>query len=247
MENLIIGRNAVMEALAAWRTIDKLLVAKGDMQGSVKKIIAMANDLGLVIQYVPRSKLDLMTENGPHQGVAAQVAAYKYSSMEDVFAKAEASGEAPFVIVLDEIEDPHNLGAIIRTAECAGAHGVIISKRRAVGITSVVAKTSAGAIEHIPVVKVANIPMAIDDLKKRGLWIYGADMDGENYHYEQNMTGPIGLVVGSEGRGVSKLVKSKCDFIVRIPLKGQVTSLNASVASAVMIYEIVRQRDLNTK
>ena len=162
--------------------------------------------------------------------------------MEVKFNKAEKSGEPPFVVVLDEIEDPHNLGAIIRTAECAGVHGIIISKRRAVGITAVVAKTSAGAIEHIPVVKVTNIANAIEELKEKGLWIYGADMDGENFHYEQNMIGPIGLVVGSEGRGISKIVKSKCDFIVRVPMKGKVNSLNASVASAVMIYEIVRQR-----
>lgn len=242
MENLIIGRNAVMEAIVAERTIDKLYVAKGDMQGSIKKIIGMANDLGIIVQFVPRNKLDTMSENEQHQGVIAQVAAYKYSTMEDVFAKAEASGEPPFIVILDEIEDPHNLGAIIRTAECAGVHGIIISKRRAVGITAVVAKTSAGAIEHIPVVKVTNISNAIEDLKEKGLWIYGADMDGENFHYEQKMTGPIGLVVGSEGRGISKIVKSKCDFIVKVPMKGQVNSLNASVASAVMIYEVVRQR-----
>lgn len=243
--NLIYGRNSVIEALKSGRNIDKIFLVKGNIHGSAKQIIGLANDKKVLIKYVPRTKIDEMASGNNHQGVVAIVAAHEYSQLSDIFELAEKRNEHPFVVILDEIEDPHNLGAIIRTAECAGAHGVVIAKRRAVGLTEVVSKTSAGAIEHIPIVKATNIVQVLEKLKERGLWIYGADMDGENQFFNQEMKGPVGLVVGSEGKGMGRLVKETCDFIVRIPLKGKVTSLNASVASSILMYEIVRQREIN--
>lgn len=245
--NYVYGRNAVIEILKTDREVDQLILVKGNLQGSIKQIVAMAKEKKVLIKYVPRTKLDEIVEGKNHQGVIAKVAAHSYSELKDIFDLAEKRSEDPFIIILDGIEDPHNLGAIIRTAECAGAHGVIVAKRRAVGLTEVVVKTSAGAIEHIPVVKATNIAKTIEVLKDKGVWIYGADMDGENQFFEQDMTGAMGLVVGSEGKGMSRLVKEYCDFIVKIPLRGFVTSLNASVAGSVLMYEVVRQRMGNGK
>ncbi|MGF7058346.1 23S rRNA (guanosine(2251)-2'-O)-methyltransferase RlmB [Brassicibacter mesophilus] len=244
-ENYIEGRNPVIEALKAGREIEKILVAKGSNQGSVNKIVGMAKDKRVVIQYVEKNKLDSMSDTGSHQGVIAIASAHSYKTIEDIIKLAEDRNEDPFVIVLDEIEDPHNLGAILRTAECAGAHGVIIPKRRAVGLTPVVAKTSAGAIEYMPVAKVPNISAAIEGLKEKGIWVYGADMDGESNYFEKDLKGPIAIVIGSEGKGINRLVKEKCDFLVKIPMVGRVSSLNASVAASVLIYEVLRQRGSN--
>lgn len=241
-KDYIEGRNPVIEVLKSGREIEKILISEGNNVGSINKIIGICKDKNIIIQNVPKSKLDSMSETKSHQGVIAIVSAHKYSSIEDMFNLAEKRNEKPFIIILDEIEDPHNLGSIMRSAECVGAHGIIIPKRRAVGLTSVVAKTSAGAIEYIPVAKVSNISYAIDELKEKGLWIYGADMDGEGYYYEKDLKGSIGLVVGAEGKGMSRIVKEKCDFIVQIPMKGKVSSLNASVAASIIMYEILKQR-----
>ena len=239
-KNYLVGRNPVMEALNSGREIERLFIAEGS-EGSITKLKAIAREKKIVIDIVERSRLDRMVPGETHQGVVAEIAAYKYSEMEDVFAKAESSGEDPFIIVLDEIEDPHNLGAIIRTAECAGAHGVIIPKRRASGLNVTAAKSSAGAIETMPVVRVSNITRTIDELKERGIWIAVCDMDGESY-YDANLSGPIAIVIGNEGKGISRLVKEHCDFTVSIPLCGSINSLNASNAGAVVMYEVRRQR-----
>lgn len=240
-ETKIIGRNAVMEALRSEHSIDKIFIQKGQKEGSIKKIISMAKDKGCVIIEVNKEKLDQNSDGGKHQGVMAYLASYDYSSVDAILEKAKERGEDPFIIALDNILDPHNLGAIIRTANIAGAHGVIIPKRRAVGLTAVVAKTSAGAIEHTPVAKVANLARTLDDLKKQGVWVSCADMDGTTM-YNLDLKGPMCLVIGSEGEGVSRLVKEKCDFIASIPMKGEINSLNASVAAGVLMYEIARQR-----
>ena len=240
-ENLIEGRNAVLEAFRAGKTIDKLLVLDGCQDGPVKSIIREAKKQDTLIQFVTKERLSQISETGKHQGVIAYAAAYAYAEVEDMLKTAEEKGEDPFLILLDNIEDPHNLGAIIRTANLAGAHGVIIPKRRAVGLTSTVAKTSAGAINYTPVAKVTNISATIEELKEKGLWFVCADMGGE-LMYRMNLKGPIGLVIGSEGDGVSRLVKEKCDYIASIPMKGDIDSLNASVAAGVLAYEIVRQR-----
>ncbi|MCQ2547606.1 MAG: 23S rRNA (guanosine(2251)-2'-O)-methyltransferase RlmB [Clostridia bacterium] len=241
MDNIIIGRNAVMEAIENDHAIDKIMVAKGS-QGSIGKVLAKAKSKGLVVQNVDKKLLDKLAEGRPHQGIAAQIAAYQYGEMEDIFRIAKAKQEDPFVIILDGIEDPHNLGAIMRSAECAGAHGIIIPKRHSAGLTEVVAKASAGAIEYMPCVKVTNIAQTIEQMKKDGFWIAACDM-GEHMYYEQNLTGPIAVVIGSEGFGISKLVKEKCDYVVSIPMRGHITSLNASNAAAILMYEIRRQRD----
>ncbi len=240
-ESLIEGRNPVIEAIRAGKPIDKLYVQDGCNDGPVMTIKREAKKHDIFIKYVAKERLDQISETGKHQGVIAYSAAYEYSEMEDIFAKAKEKGEAPFVFILDNIEDPHNLGAIIRTANLAGAHGVIIPKNRAVGLTATVARTSAGALNYTPVVKVTNIAKTIEELKDRGLWFVCADMDGE-VMYRQNLTGPIGLVIGNEGDGVSRLVKEKCDYVASIPMKGDIDSLNASVAAGVLAYEIVRQR-----
>ena len=236
------GRNPVMEALRSDREIDKILIAKGSQQGSIQKIIGMAKDKGILIQYVEKQKIDQLSESHAHQGVLAYVAAYEYADVEDIIKKAEEKDEAPFIIILDEITDPHNLGSVIRTANAAGAHGIIIPKRRSVGLTAVVAKTSAGALEYVPVAKVSNIAQTIDNLKARGIWIVGADMEGEQTYYKADLTGKIALVIGSEGMGIGRLIKEKCDFLINIPMKGEVGSLNASVAASIIIYEVMKQR-----
>lgn len=235
------GRNAVLEAFRSGKTIDKLFILDGCQDGPIKSIVREAKKTDAIINYVDKERLDRLAGTGHHQGVVAIGAAYEYAEVDDILASAKEKGEDPFIFILDEIEDPHNLGAIIRTANLAGAHGVIISKRRAVGLTATVAKTSAGAINYTPVAKVTNISQTIEELKKQGLWFVCADMGGETM-YNLNLKGPIGLVIGNEGNGVSRLVKDKCDFIASIPMKGDIDSLNASVAAGVLAYEIVRQR-----
>lgn len=235
------GRNAVLEAFRSGKTIDKLFILDGCQDGPIKSIVREAKKTDAIINYVDKERLDRLAGTGHHQGVVAIGAAYEYAEVDDILVSAKEKGEDPFIFILDEIEDPHNLGAIIRTANLAGAHGVIIPKRRAVGLTATVAKTSAGAINYTPVAKVTNISQTIEELKKQGLWFVCADMGGETM-YNLNLKGPIGLVIGNEGNGVSRLVKDKCDFIASIPMKGDIDSLNASVAAGVLAYEIVRQR-----
>lgn len=238
---LIVGRNAVTEALRSGRTIDSILVQKGNRHGSINSILAKARDKNIMIKEVDVRKLDRMTGSANHQGICAQAAAAEYSELEDIFKLAEERNEPPFIIICDELSDPHNLGAIIRTAECAGAHGVIVPKRRSAGLTFAVGKTSAGAVEYIPVVRVTNLVSTIDELKEKGLWIYTADMDGTPW-CEQDYSGPAAVVVGSEGDGVGRLIKEKSDFVISLPMKGKINSLNASVACGVICYEISRQR-----
>ena len=240
-ELTIEGRNAVLEAFRSGKTIDRLFVLDGCQDGPVRTIVREAKKHDTIVNFVPKERLDSMSETGHHQGVMAYAAAYEYAEVEDILKIAEEKGEPPFLFLLDGIEDPHNLGAIIRTANLAGAHGVIIPKRRAVGLTATVARTSAGALNYTPVAKVTNMAATIEDLKKRGIWFVCADMGGESM-YRSNLTGPIGLVIGNEGEGVSRLVKEKCDMIASIPMKGDIDSLNASVATGVLAYEIVRQR-----
>lgn len=235
----IAGRNAVIEALRSGREIDKIMVAKGCT--GLGKLYAMAKEAGVPVKEVAPIKIDELAAGANAQGVIAMAAAHSYASLDDVFALAEEKGEKPFIIIADGLEDGHNLGAIIRTAECCGAHGVIIPKRRSVGLNYVVAKTSAGAVEYVPVVRVTNIVRAIEELKERGVWIFGADMDGEPL-WSADLSGAIGIVVGAEGEGVSRLVKEKCDFVVSLPMRGKIESLNASVAASVMMYEAARQR-----
>lgn len=244
MENselIIEGRNAIIEAFRAGRSVDKLFIQEHTKEGSMNTLIREAKKTKTLIKYVPKERLDQISETGHHQGAVAFVAAYNYAEIDDLFAKAEEKGESPFFIILDEIEDPHNLGAIIRTANLAGAHGVIVPKNRACGLTATVVKASAGAINYTPIVKVTNIAQTIESLKERGMWFVCADMDGETM-YDIDLTGSIGLVIGNEGKGVSRLVKEKCDFVARIPMSGDIDSLNASVATGVLAYEIVRQR-----
>ena len=240
-ELTIEGRNAVLEAFRSGKTIDRLFVLDGCQDGPVRTIVREAKKHDTIVNFVPKERLDSMSETGHHQGVMAYAAAYEYAEVEDILKIAEEKGEPPFLFLLDGIEEPHNLGAIIRTANLAGAHGVIIPKRRAVGLTATVARTSAGALNYTPVAKVTNMAATIEDLKKRGIWFVCADMGGESM-YRLNLTGPIGLVIGNEGEGVSRLVKEKCDMIASIPMKGDIDSLNASVATGVLAYEIVRQR-----
>lgn len=237
--NLIVGRNPVTEALKSGREIDKLLVSA--TEGSMIKILAQAKEKGIPVMKVEKAALDRIAPGQAHQGVAAYISPYEYAELDDIFAKADAAGEEPFIIILDNLEDPHNLGAIMRTAECAGAHGIIIPKRRACGLTDVVAKASAGAIEYMPCVKVTNIAQTIEELKEKGIWVAACDMGGQEY-YKADLTGKLAVVVGSEGFGISKLVREKCDFVVSMPMLGKITSLNASNAAAVIIYEVRKQR-----
>ncbi|MDO4490091.1 MAG: 23S rRNA (guanosine(2251)-2'-O)-methyltransferase RlmB [Lachnospiraceae bacterium] len=239
--NRLEGRNAVLEALRSGRSVDKLYVQSGLQDGPIQTIIREAKKHDTIIKYMPKERLNQMSDTGNHQGVIADVASFEYSTVEDILEKAREKGEPPFIILLDGIEDPHNLGAIIRTANLAGAHGVIISKHRAAGLTSTVARTSAGALNYTPVAKVTNMGKTLDDLKKAGLWFVCADMGGTRM-YDLDLKGPIGLVIGNEGDGVSRLVREKCDFIASIPMKGDIDSLNASVATGVLAFEIVRQR-----
>ena len=240
-ENKIEGRNAVLEAFRSGKPVDKLFVLDGCQDGPVQTIVREAKKHDTLVQFVDKERLTQLSQTGRHQGVIAYTAAYEYAQVEDMLALAKERGEDPFLILLDDIEDPHNLGAIIRTANLAGAHGVIIPKRRAVGLTATVAKTSAGAINYTPVAKVTNLTKTMKELKEKGLWFVCADMGGESM-YKLNLTGPIGLVIGNEGEGVSRLVKETCDFVASIPMKGDIDSLNASVATGVLAYEIVRQR-----
>lgn len=241
MEDKIIGRNPVLEAIKSGRSIDKIFLKKGKYEGSIVPVVKKAKNAGIIIQEVDKAKLDQLAEGGNHQGIIALVSAYEYVSVNDILKRAAGKGEAPFVIICDKITDPHNLGAIIRTANCAGVHGIIIPKRNSVGINSIVAKTSAGAAEYTPVAKVTNIANTIEELKKEGMWFVAADMDGESM-YDINLTGSLGIVIGSEGDGISRLVREKCDFIASIPMKGEINSLNASVAAGILTYEAVRQR-----
>lgn len=238
-EDYIAGRNAVTEALKSGRPLDSVLVARGDRQGSIGAILARCRQQGVPIKEVDPRKLDFMAQN--HQGVIAVAACKEYATLEDLFSVAEERNEPPFFIVCDELEDPHNLGAILRTAEAAGAHGVIVPRRRAAGLTSTVYKASAGAVEYVPVARVANITETLKELKKRGLWVYGLDMDGETW-CQTDMTGAMALVVGSEGHGMTRLVREQCDFVLSLPMVGQINSLNASVACGIVLYEAARQR-----
>lgn len=241
-ENYVFGRNAVKELLTGSRDVEKLYVSKGDKEGSINLILGLAKEKNIPVFECEKSKLDTMSAGGKHQGVLAIAAERNYSTVEEILDYANSKGEKPFIVICDGIEDPHNLGAIIRTAECSGAHGIIIPKRRAVGLTTTVAKASAGAIEHMLVAKVTNIAVTVDELKEKGVWIYGADMDGGKY-YETDMTGAAAIVLGSEGFGISRLVREKCDFIVSIPQYGRVNSMNVSCASAVILAEMARQRN----
>ncbi len=238
---VVAGRNPVVEVLSGERDVERIFIADGS-EGSVSKIVALAREQGVIVDFVPKEKIDAMAPGVKHQGVVAKVSEYKYAEMEEVFARAEASGEDPFIIILDEISDPHNLGAIIRTAECAGAHGVVIPKRRAASLTQTVALSAAGAIENMPVVQVTNLARTIEELQAKGIWVGAADLDGETY-YEANLTGPIAIVIGNEGKGVGRLVKEKCDFVLSIPMYGKINSLNASNAAAVLMYGIRRARN----
>lgn len=239
--DIIIGRNPVMEAVRSGRNIDKLLVATGSGGGSVAAIIAKATKKGIVVKEVPQKKLDFLSGGGNHQGIAAFVSTHEYCSIEDIFALAEERGEKPFIILCDELEDPHNLGAIIRTAEACAVHGIIIPKRRSVSLNSTVAKSASGALEYMKVAKVTNLISTIDELKSRGVWVYGADMDGNDWCRE-DFSGPTALVIGSEGKGIGRLVAEHCDVMVSLPMKGKINSLNASVAAGVLMYEVARQR-----
>lgn len=241
-EDRIEGRNAVIEALRAGRMIDKIYIAKGDVDQTLGHIASRARSAGVVVVEADRRKLDAMSQTHAHQGVIALCAVKEYCTVADILAVAAARNEPPFVIVCDEISDPHNLGAIIRSAECAGAHGVIIPKRRSAGLTAVVDKTSAGAAEHVAIARVPNLSAAIGELKKSGLWVYGAAAEGASPMWQTDLTGPVCLVIGSEGDGIGRLIRENCDFLVSIPLKGQISSLNASAAAAVLMYEVLRQR-----
>ncbi len=243
MSDYVIGRNPVLEVLKSGGPIHKILVAKGSNKGSVVEIVARARDGRIPVQEVERNYLDNLVPDSNHQGVAALVPAREYVEVEDILERARGKEEDPFILILDEIEDPHNLGAILRVADAAGVHGVIIPKRRAVGLTSAVVKASAGAIEYVPVARVANLVQTVEKLKKEGCWVVAADMDGKVLWQSKNLSGPLACVIGSEGKGIGRLLKEKCDFLVRIPMKGQVSSLNASTAAAVLCYEILRQKE----
>ncbi len=236
------GRNSVMEALKANRTINKLFVAKGDREGSIRQIVAVARQKGIIVTEVEKSALDSMSTSRSHQGVIAFVSVKEYVEVDDILNIAKEKGQPPFIVILDEIADPHNFGAILRTANAVGAHGVIIPKRRAIGLTSTVSKASAGAVEYVPVSRVTNIAQTIEYLKKNNIWVVGTDSTGEKAFYESDLKGPIALVVGSEGEGMGRLIREKCDFVVNIPMQGEISSLNASVAAAIVMYEILKQR-----
>ncbi|MDQ0215692.1 23S rRNA (guanosine2251-2'-O)-methyltransferase [Oikeobacillus pervagus] len=242
-QEYIAGRNPVLEALRSDREINKIWIADGTQKGGpIQQILKKAKEANVLVQFVPKQKIDQFVQEH-HQGVVAQVAAYQYAELDDLFTRAEQRDETPFFLLLDEIEDPHNLGSIMRTADAVGAHGIIIPKRRAVGLTATVAKASTGAIEYIPVVRVTNLARTIDELKERGMWIAGTDAKGQDDYRQLDGTLPIGLVIGSEGRGMGRLIKDKCDFLIRLPMVGQVTSLNASVAASLLMYEVYRKRN----
>lgn len=241
-DDVLVGRNAVTEALKSGRGINKLWIASGDREGSVAETAALAKERGIVVQYVERAKIESLAGGHRHQGVLAYVAPVPYAELDDILKAAEEKGEAPFLVLLDELEDPHNLGALLRTADATGVHGILIPKRRSVSLNATVAKTSAGAVEYVPVARIGNIAQTLKKLKEKGFWVAGADMDGEKAYYEADLTGPLVLVVGSEGRGMSRLTKEACDFIVSMPMVGRINSLNASVAGSILMYESMRQR-----
>ena len=242
MSEWIIGKNPVLEALRAERDINKIWIAEGSNKGQMQQVIQLAKQAGVIVQYVPKQKLD-QTVSGNHQGVAASVAAYQYAELEDLFQAAANKNEDPFFLILDEIEDPHNLGSILRTADASGVHGVIIPKRRAVGLTAAVAKASTGAIEHVPVARVTNLARTIEELKEKGVWIVGTDAKGKQDFRQMDGKMPLAIVIGSEGKGIGRLISEKCDFLVRLPMAGKVTSLNASVAASLLMYEVYRKRN----
>ena len=241
-DGIIEGRNAVTEALRAGTPIDKIFLARGEADSALAHIAAAARDKGIVVVECDRKKLDFMSRTHSHQGVIALAAVREYASVDDILNAAREKGEPPLIVVCDELSDPHNLGAVIRTAECAGAHGVIIPKRRSAGLTAVVAKTSAGAVSHIPVARVPNLPALLKELKDEGVWVFGTAADGDRVLYDADLKGPAAIVIGSEGDGMGRLVRETCDFLVRIPMKGKLNSLNASAAAAILLYEAVRQR-----
>ncbi len=241
-EGIVEGRNAVTEALKSGRAVNKLFLADGDTDRSLGRIAAMAKDAGAVVVRIDRRKLNEMSPTGAHQGVIASVAAHEYASVDDILALAESRGEAPLLVICDELSDPHNLGAILRTAECAGAHGVIIPKRRSVGLTATVGKASAGAVEYMPVARVANLVATIKDLKSRGIWVFGTAADGDVRLFDADLARPAAIVIGNEGEGMSRLVRECCDYLVSIPMKGRISSLNASASAAILLYEALRKR-----
>ncbi|KGA98335.1 RNA methyltransferase [Alkalihalobacillus alcalophilus ATCC 27647 = CGMCC 1.3604] len=242
-EEFIVGKNPVIEALRSGHTINKIWIAEGSQKGQMTKVMELAKQNGILVQQAPKKKLEQLVSTTNHQGVVASIAAYEYKELDDLFALAQSRNEEPFFLLLDELEDPHNLGSILRTADAVGAHGVIIPKRRAVGLTQTVAKASTGAIEYIPVVRVTNMARTMEDLKKRGLWFVGTDAKGSEDYRQASYDMPVGLVIGSEGKGISRLIKEKCDFLIQIPMVGQVTSLNASVAASLLMYEVYRKRN----
>ncbi len=242
LEGMLEGRNAVQEALRSGRTIDKVFIAAGDTDRNLARLAAQAKEAGAVVVPVDRRKLDQMSQTHSHQGIIAQAAAHAYATLDEVFEAARQRGEEPLIVVCDELSDPHNLGAILRSAECAGAHGVVIPKRRSVALTPVVAKASAGAVEYMPVVRVANIPTALKEMQERGVWVYGTAADGEKELYEADLKGGTAIVIGNEGVGMGRLVRETCDVLVRVPMKGRISSLNASATAAILLYEAVRQR-----
>lgn len=244
MEEYIAGKHSVLEALRSGRSIHKLWIAEQAQKPHIQPILAEAKKSGIVAQFVDKRKLDQMVQDVPHQGIVAQVAAYQYYEVEDLLARARDKNETPFLLILDEIEDPHNLGSILRTADCTGVHGVIIPKRRSVGLTATVSKTSAGAIEYVPVARVTNIAQTIEQLKEEGVWVAGADVSATQSVYEADFKLPLAIVIGNENRGIGRLIKEKCDFLVKLPMHGHINSLNASVAASVLMYEVVRQRSL---
>jgi 23S rRNA (guanosine2251-2'-O)-methyltransferase len=246
-DQYVAGRNPVLEILKTGKEIEKLYILKGELHGSINKIIGIAKDRNIQIQEVDKKRLEQLSEGNIHQGVVALVGSYEYATIDDILKRAKDRNQPPFIVILDEIEDPHNLGAIIRTAECAGVHGVVITKRRSSLVNQTVYKSSAGAVEHMLIAKVNNLTNTIRELKDKGLWIYGADMDGENFHFNTSLEGAIALIIGNEGKGLSRLVKENCDVIVKIPMLGQISSLNASNAAAILIYEVVRQKYVQKK
>lgn len=243
IENEILsGKNPVLEALRAGREMNKVWIAEGVKKAGITEILELAKEAGVIVQFVPKNKVEQLTDGANHQGIAASVAAYRYAEIDELFELAASRNEDPFFLILDELEDPHNLGSILRTADATGVHGVIIPRRRAVGLTGVVAKTSTGAIEHIPVARVGNLSQTVEDLKKRGLWIAGTDAKGSSDYRRMDAKLPLAIIIGSEGKGMSRLLKEKCDFLYHMPMVGQVTSLNASVAAAILMYEVLRNR-----
>jgi 23S rRNA (guanosine2251-2'-O)-methyltransferase len=244
VEEYIAGKHSILEALRSGRTVNKIWIAEQAKKHQTVEIVAEGKKAGVIIQFVDKRKLDQMVPDIQHQGVVAQIAAHAYADIEDIFAQAEKENTPPFILVLDEIEDPHNLGSMLRTADCAGVHGIIIPKRRSVGLTATVSKISAGAVEYVPVAKVSNIAQTLEQLKERGVWIVGADVAGKQTIYQSDFTMPLAIVIGNEGKGIGRLIKEKCDFLVKLPMAGRINSLNASVAAALFMYEVVRQRNI---